>query len=441
MPPAQAPTNAYANLPFQAPMQADGDAQSHMPPIALTKAMSFMSTPAGVQSMAALASHMASTGTQYPHSPAPQQPQQQPRYSPTQHSGQKRKRNDQGQAVHIQSQPQLQRKPHGPKPPRAKAAVAPAIPSFGFSLPKPAPAPPSKPPQVALSKNNTKGMVKLGLAHVASAEESSESEGDDADEEVVLGAALKGGGYAFEHEGEHISLQTAGDVKEWIRDRRRNFPTHEKAVEKAKAAVERRKHELEFVRKLKGKPPREEPPPQPRAAKPPKVHRPSARDERKQEELASLRKRLHESMHMKQGVNLGVEYGSETNSDADSSSVLSESSVVSSSEESSDSDDEFDEAPEPTSSKIGPPPINIPPPPPPPVHTHPRRPDSERPCPTHQRYGKCAYGDKCKFKHPNKKEEPKRATLYEKLVEQELLKSDNLALDAIKFLGQNGFLG
>jgi hypothetical protein len=27
------------------------------------------------------------------------------------------------------------------------------------------------------------------------------------------------------------------------------------------------------------------------------------------------------------------------------------------------------------------------------------------------------------------------------LVEQELLKSDQLALDAIKFLGQNGFLG
>jgi hypothetical protein len=31
--------------------------------------------------------------------------------------------------------------------------------------------------------------------------------------------------------------------------------------------------------------------------------------------------------------------------------------------------------------------------------------------------------------------------LYEKLVEQELVKADQLALDAIKFLGQNGFLG
>lgn len=151
-------------------------------------------------------------------------------------------------------------------------------------------------------------------------------------------------------------------------------------------------------------------------------------------------------MYMKQeakaGVDLGLGYGSETDEDEDSSSILSESSVVSSSEESSeDSDEDSDDSdagPEPVSSKIGPPPINVPPPTM--DEKTQRLKDKRTPCPTLERYGKCRYRDNCKFQHP-KKDPDKRMTLYEKLVEQELVKSDQLALDAIKFLGQNGFLG
>jgi hypothetical protein len=435
-PPAQAPTAAYAIPPFVTSAPGVGHVQPQANPAAFAQAMSFMATPAGAQSMAAFASHMASAGSSpYAQPSSPQQVQPPPRYSTAQQSGQKRKWTDRTNNGNIQPppQPQLQRKQQqGPKPPRAKAAVPPSIPTFGFSLPKPPPAPPSRPAHTSNVKKPDKGRVRLGLTLAASSDESSEDEDDDVDEEVVLGAALKGGGFAFEHGGEHISLQTAGDLVEWIKDRRRNFPTQQKAIEKAHAGAMKRKNELEFVRRLKGRQPRPEYPP--RQERAPKVREPSVRDEKKQEELAALRKRLHESMQKKQeATDLGLGYGSETESGDDSSSILSESSVVSSSDE--DSDDS-DAAPEPTSSKVAPPPIKVPPPAQPQM---PRKPDKERVCLALKKYGKCPYGHSCKFKHPKKEE--KRMGLYEKLVEQELVKADQLALDAIKFLGQNGFLG
>jgi hypothetical protein len=415
----------YANPAFATPSPVD--------PNAFVQAMSFMATPAGAQSMAAFASHMANAaGTPY-NQPAPlQAAQQSPRYSPSQQAGQKRKREER--------RPQQQ----GSKPPRAKAAVPPAIPTFGFTLPNRTSAQPPPTPKAAKGRHDRKSKVRLGLTSSLPHDESS-SEDEDVDEEVALAARLKGGGYAFEHEGEQISLQTAGDVADWIKDRRRNFPTREKALEKAHAAEIKRRKELEFVRKLKGTPSRPEAPP--REQRPPKVHERSQRDLKKQEELATLRKKLHESMMQKKEppttVDLGLGYASDTESggqDEEESSVLSESSVVSSSEESSDDSDaesdDSDAAPEPASSKVGPPPIKVPPP----VSLQtPRMPDSEKMCKNIKQYGKCPFGHSCRFKHPVKEE--KRIGLYDKLVEQELVRSDQLALDAIKYLGQNGFLG
>jgi hypothetical protein len=417
-------TQAYPNPSFTNPPPVD--------PNTLVQAMSFTATPAGAQSMAAFASHMASAGS-------PIHSQQPPQYSPKQPSGQKRKWDDRQNNAHTQTQPQQKPQQQSSKPPRAKAAVPPAVPGFGFTLPAPSAPVPSKSHR---AQDNRKGKVRLGLTQNDEKTEGS-SEDEDIDEEAALGEKLKGGGYAFEHEGEHISLQTAGDIAEWIKDRRRNFPTYQKAVEKAQAKAEKRTNELEFVRRLKGKPPQSE---NERAIPAPKVHERSKRDEKKQEELAALRKKLHESMMKKKKetpatVDLGIGYGSATASEEESS-VLSESSVVSSSEESSeDSDEEIDDSdapPEATSSKMAPPPINIPPPPKP-SQTE-RRPGKAKMCPNWRQHGKCPFGDGCRFKHPPLKEE-KRKGLYEKLVEQELVKSDQVALDAIKYLGQNGFLG
>lgn len=420
-----APPNAYVNPPF-APQALD--------PNAFAQAMSFMATPAGAQSMAAFASHMAGTGGPPPVS-LPQS-QHTPQDYPTQ-QGHKRKRDD--RRSNAEHPPHRHPQQQGSKPPRAKAAVPPPVPTFGFALPMPAPAAAS-----SKAQDNRKGKVRLGLTRQEVPDESSEEE--DIDEEVALGAKLKGGGFAFEHQGEHISIQTTGDIAEWIKDRKRNFPTYQKAVEKAQAAAAKRKHELEFVRKLKGKP---EQPDIVTKEQRPKAREKSQKDEKKREELAALRKKLHESMVNKKDatktVDLGVGYGSATESDAEESSVLSDSSVVSSLEESSgESDagsDDSDAPPEAASSKIAPLPVKVPPPAPTPapIHTEHKPTKEKKLCKNWKQYGKCQFGDNCRFKHPYREE--KRTGLYEKLVEQELVKADQLALDAIKYLGQNGFLG
>jgi hypothetical protein len=63
-------------------------------------------------------------------------------------------------------------------------------------------------------------------------------------------------------------------------------------------------------------------------------------------------------------------------------------------------------------------------------------------CNSWRQHGKCPFGHSCRFKHPPKDaKKEKRTGLYEKLVEQEMVKADQMMLDAIKYLGQNGFLG
>jgi hypothetical protein len=446
------------------PMSAQNMGQQ--PPIdpnALAQAMSFMVTPAGAMSMAAFASHMAGASTATPCAATPYAttPCAQPyplhnatpahQYSPPQHSGQKRKWEDRGNKVHKQSQPQLQRKPQGPKPPRAKAAVAPAVPSFGFSLGK-APSVRPVPSKQNGKIHGKKGTGSLGLTHNVLPDSSSEAEDDeDFDEEAALSKTLKGGGYAFEHEGEFISIKTAADVKDWIKQRRDKFPTQEKTWQKAHDAAIQRMKDLEFLRKVSGKPPRAHNV-EVRAVRTPtreiqaipqvdmkKQEELAAVGMKKQEELAALRKRLHESMISKQqsrtAVDLGLGYASEIESDE--SSIVSDSSVLSTSSEdsSSSSDDDSDAAPEPVSAKVAPPPIKVPRPPP-----QQRKPDSEKPCAEWKKWGKCGYGHSCRFKHPTR-DKPKLPTLYEKMVEQEREEADQMALSAIKFLGQHGFLG
>lgn len=429
---------AYINPVFtnqaQAGTQAQGQAGAH----ALASAMSFMSTPAGQQSMAAFASHMASVG-----SVAPQFSQ----LLPPQQAGQKRKLNSQDGHAHSHSP----RKPsqQSTKPPRAKAAVPPPVPSFGFSLQTP---PVSQPLATSNSKKNNKDKKKhkvhLGLTHDPVPNEGSDDDKEGIDEEAAYAEKLKGGGFSFEHNGEQISIQTAAEVAAWIKDRRKKFPTQKRVLEKADEAAAKRKSELEFLRKIQGKSSREQH--TDRQDKPPKLRErvkdssKEGNDKQRQEELAALRRKLHESMMQKKAspstVDLGLGYSSETGSDEEES-VLSESSVVSSSEASDEDDsesDKSDQAPTPMSSKVGPPPVTVPSPAPRPDMPRSER-GKERICRDWEQHGRCSYSNKCKFAHPPK--EVKRVGLYEMMVEQELVKTDQMALDAIKYLGQHGFLG
>ncbi|CAO2656549.1 Nn.00g053520.m01.CDS01 [Neocucurbitaria sp. VM-36] len=445
------PARAYVNPSFVTQSQDGGQGQPQVDPNSLVQAMSFMATPAGQQSMAAFANHMASVGSaapQYAQSPPPQHAQPAPRYSPTQHAGQKRKLNDRNNDTQSQVSSQQRPQQQSTKPPRAKAAVPPAVPSFGFSLPTPSVVRPLTVSKGKGKNDTKKRKLNLGLTEHPMPEESSEDE--EIDEEARYSAKLKGGGFAFEHNGEQISIQTAAEVAAWVKDRKKRFPTQKRVMEKTQEAAMKRKSELEFLRKLNGRAPK--PDTSPRKERPIKVRDESRQNKTKREEdgqrhdeLAALRKKLHESMLEKQSkssaVDLGLGYDSETASDEESS-VLSESSVVSSSEESSDESDsesaDSDEAPEPTSSKVGPPPIKVPPPAPPPASTQPKH-GKRKICPNWEQHGRCSYSNKCKFAHPPKEE--KRVGLYEMMVEQELVKADQLALDAIKYLGQHGFLG
>lgn len=289
--------------------------------------------------------------------------------------------------------------------------------------------------------------MNLGLGEQNATDDSSEEE--DVDEEAAFADKAKVESVAFEHNGEMISLQTAADIQSYIKDRRRNFPTQQRIAEKAQEAAAKREHELEFLHRVQGKPRKTANADAP--ARPPKPERKPRRvDDKKQEELAALRKRLHESMTKKhqpaQPTNLlGLGYESETESDAESS-VLSDSSVVSSSEDSSEESDgssssDDDAAPIPTSSKLAPLPVTIPPP-------APSAPATQT-CRNWLKAGRCKFGKACRWAHPpqergssnDKQKEGKRAGLFEKLVEQELEKADRTALGAIKYLGQNGFLG
>ncbi|EOA88715.1 hypothetical protein ACJQWK_05748 [Exserohilum turcicum] len=356
-----------------------------------------------------------------------------PRYSPSQHAGQKRKLTDRT----SDAQPPNKALQQSSKPPRAKAAVPPQVPSFGFSLPMP---PVTKP-------DDKKRKVTLGLSHQVARDESSDEE---VDEEATYSEKLKGGGFAFEHEGETITIQTGAEVAAWIKDRRKNFPTQKRIMEKQEEAVKKRKAELDFLRRMQGKPPKEEEPAglsqsQPQKSSGERKHHGVKHEtdkQKKQEELAALRQKLHESMVRKQPaaavVDLGLGYDSETESDE--SSVLSESSVVSSSEasESESDSEESDEAPEVTSSKVAPPAVKVPPPQPASSRTESK---SNRLCTNWRRNGRCPYYSKCKYQHPPKQEDNKLPGLYERMVEQELVRADQLALGAIKYLGQHGFLG
>lgn len=416
--------------------------------------MSFMSTPAGVQSMAAFASHMTGTGNaapQYLQSPPQNAPTNTPRYTLPQQAGQKRKLGDRNH----NALPQEQQKPaqQSAKPPRAKAAVAPAVPNFGFTLPTPVVMRSSTTSNTTGKKDQKKRKVNLGLTDNCLPEEVSEPE-EDVDEEAAYAENLKGGGFAFEHEGEQITIRTAAEVAAWIKDRRKNFPTQQRIIEKAEETVKKRAGELEFLRKLNGKPAK--PLDNMKSGQPIKARerkdqqkkedpKKQANDMRRQEELAALRKKLHESMMKKQSalttVNLGLGYESESEPDAESS-VVSDSSVVSSSEESSEESDseaeESDKAPEPISSKVALPPIRVPPPGPTHAPTQPSK-AKDKICAEWERSGRCRFSNKCKFTHPSK--EVPRVSLYERMVEQEMVKADQMALDAIKYLGQHGLLG
>jgi len=464
------PAQAYINPAFVTPSHAQ-PRHSHVDPNALAQVMSYMSTPAGVQSMATFASHMSNTenahaqASQASQASPPRQSLLGPRYSPSRQAGQKRKLGDRNN--NMQGPALASSKPQSSKPPRAKAAVAPPVPNFGFSLPIPSTSQNRTSANTNIKKDQKKPKLNLGLTENAllagppSDTEDKDGE-EDVDEEAAYAQKLKGGGFAFEHNGEQIIIQTAAEVAAWIKDRRKNFPTQKRIVEKAQETARKRARELDFLRKVRGVPREQKQENMTRTDKPSRtqnsqpgredLQKSPAKVEQDQENLAALRKKLHDSMMNKHEraptVNLNVGYESDSSLATDAeSSVVSSSSDDSSTEEDSEGSEDVaseDEAPTSLSSKIQPPPIRVPPPaplPPPPTHEADGGQGNKKPCDTWQRTGRCKFSHKCRYAHPPRSQDTSRLSLYDRLVEQECVESDGRALEAIKWLGSNGLLG
>ncbi|KAF1951935.1 hypothetical protein CC80DRAFT_190396 [Byssothecium circinans] len=416
-------------------------------PAAYIQAMTFMATPAGMQSMSAFANHMAGTNV----TPAPSQ------VSPPPGQGAcKKRRQERGMQYNAEQKSNAGQnsKPQGTKPPRAKVKAAPAVPGFGFSLPT---APTARP--VASKMEDSRNDVKrrklnLGLTHQEPEDDSEDSGSEeDVDEEALWASNEKlKNGVVFEHDGEIISLQTPAELHAWRTDRRDNFPTQQRIAKKAQEAAQRRESELEFLARVTGKP---------RKRKDQDDEKWKSRSSTKQQQpdLADLRSKVQDSVKKNSTpdapviqlsaqpsiANLGIGYESETESEA-KSSILSDSSVLSDSSSGSESDSEADssdsDAP-PTSqtSKVTVAPITAPPPPKPAAPAQKSKNRKQDVCHQWEQTGRCKYGRHCKFPHPSKDDPPKMVSLYDRMVEQELEKADRVALDAIKFLGRNGFLG
>ncbi|KAJ4345378.1 uncharacterized protein N0V89_011508 [Didymosphaeria variabile] len=443
---------AYQN---PAPLNPPTNGVPPLAPGAFAQAMAFMATPAGMQTMAAFAANMASgsAAPAYGQAVPPQHPTPQSQSSHPQPSPRKRKRNERVEQWHAQPPPNhthpRTQSASTQKPPRAKAKAPPSIPGFGFSLPPvPQPSVTSKP---GGGHNHNQKRMNLGLTSLNYDEQSSsEEEGEeDVDEEAAFAAKWDGKGLQFEHNGETISLQSAAEFAEYIKDRKRNFPTQQRIAEKAQRAAEKRTSELDFLRRVKGISGRKD-----TGAKSGSSNGRQKKDGNKQSKstkpkLEELREKVKASMSSKhpppsttqQAIDLGLGYGTDTESD-DISSILSASSVVSSLESSDDDasqdeNEDSDTPPEAQSSKAVPAPI-VPPPRIPDHKVEDPNQAKTRVCPQWKATGKCKY-KYCKYRHAE--EELKRVGLYERMVEQELEKADCLALEAIKYLGRNGFLG
>ncbi|KAF2808554.1 uncharacterized protein BDZ99DRAFT_499838 [Mytilinidion resinicola] len=477
----QVPVSTYVN-PNLSPvmmapqMQNATPVQPQIDPMAFMQAFStFMVSQAGMQNVPAQVNPAAPS--QYQASP--------PRYSKNQRSpptvvGNKRKRssNEEYQERHV-SKLQTNASTKS-KPAKAKVNVPPTVPSFGITLPtvsKPAPPPPLVLPKAKKDAKKAKRGNLLGLTPQA---DHSDSEPESIDEEATY--AVNVTGLIFEYNGETAALNSPAEIAAWIRERRRLYPTKARAKQKLQedrlrlanehAILLRVKEEKDAKAGVTVKSEKKDKKTDQRQELTSEDKRKQVEHERQLKKIEKLRKKLQKSEEMlakseggstlgrigtievktevktdsaPSGVrlsknNLGLDYGSDTEStgesaDSDDSSDSSDSDSDSDSVSESESDDE-DSAPEEETSKAHLP-LRVSPP-----KDALKRKTAQTVCPYQKRSGKCT-NKRCKFSHPPEiaaKEPKKRVTLYDRMIEQEEKVADMLALQAIKYLGSTGFL-
>ncbi|KAK7542865.1 nuclear fragile X mental retardation-interacting protein 1-domain-containing protein [Phyllosticta citribraziliensis] len=340
------------------------------------------------------------------------------------------------------------RPPPIPKPKAAskpKVAAAPAVPSFAFQLPTA-----TADAHVEQVSNNNKKKRKfnqLGLTPRSDVHEDSEEE--DIDEEDKFSSGV----LQFEYKGRSSTLKTSADIAAWIAERKKRWPTRARALEKQKAEEElrkareekRRNAEANFDKDNKHKA-REAPGKKRKRddhdrvamekhlAKAEKLRKKLEKAEAKlngtasakakskppespAEAVADLGTRDSETQNASKANLVGYDSeDDEQDSEAESSVISSDSSDSSTetdSDSSSDGDSDSDAPPvEESSAKR---PIKVAPP---------ARKPAQNPMPKQ-----------------GTKKEAKRLTLRERMIEQEQQREAEIALEAIKILGDHGMLG
>lgn len=369
------------------------------------------------------------------------------------------------------------------KPSAPRVAAAPAVPSFGAPLPLPSKPPPPAPSTNAESNTQRKkrDFNQLGLTPAAEAadphSESENSDDDvdgDVDEEAAFAAAGSAGPLTFELDGEVLTLESPADVKAWIEERKKLWPSSRRIEEKGRevrARMEERKRILDEARAARmgllgvdGQ-----------ASKPKTagVGKMSESDDR----LGKARVELEEQMRKVEELRKKMVESEEETAAGEPPSVTDDlfkelnetvagaagvsdnhpspvdatptvpakteqepdNSEVESEDARSDSGSESDSAPEEASSKTHDP-VKVPPPQ-----------QERRMCRDFLATGRCKFGKRCRYQHPpptpgmappkeqGKKEAEGRKTLFQRLVEQERDEENRLAMQAIKHLGNVGF--
>ncbi|CRG92172.1 CCCH zinc finger protein [Talaromyces islandicus] len=361
-----------------------------------------------------------------------------------------------------------------------RAPAPPAVPSFGVPLP-------AKPPQATdaskkIAKKKKRKFNQLGLTPNTEEHESSAEE-DDVDEEARF-TANPGGPLEFTFRGRTSTLNSAADIQKWIEERKKRFPTQARVEEKKKAQEEARKQkdlQREEARrkqqeaKQRTKPGSKEPGEQeidPMDA----AVKAKVRAERLRKKLYKEEKRLQKAEAdaerarlmaeaSQRGQEVDVEATEEDTKEvvveADDSMEKDPTSIeppasspmqgddqdepLLSDDTDSSEDDNRDDAPEEVSSRRdGPERV-----PPPPRGTDAKR---KKPCHNFQRRGRCPRGDRCRYSHdilgPGDKtrsdaattKRPVRRGLFQMLVNQEMEARDGQVMQAISWLGSQGFL-
>lgn len=324
-------------------------------------------------------------------------------------------------------------------------------------------------PKYAPTKSKLAGANLFGLTP----SEDKDGPADEDEEAKYAAQAAIAAGLEFTYRGQTASLKSAADIAAWIAERRKRFPTKDKAeaaAAKAKAEAEernRRKAEFAEGRRQRAESGRGRGRGRGRARGDTVVsdrNRPdegSTKTNKLQKELMEARKRIAE-LEKKAGVpssdakpavkgddDADIEASMISSSDIGSDGEMAlddtEDETSSSGESSTEQDDDEDKDGAPTeqsSKRPGPEKVILPP--------RERR-EEKRACHEFTRTGRCSKGQRCQFKHDhsNASKHSKKGTrhgavngktLYQRLTEQQREISDELVLQHVLYLGDKGYL-